>query len=77
MNLIEGLQAEANKRRAFIGELERTAVLLGKGSADADPGLRISKSFSETQISMIDSAIASNDVVEMLWVYEFVRGDAD
>jgi hypothetical protein len=66
MNLIEALQAENEKSREHLRDLEETAKLLGKGSVDADPGLRISASITRALIAQTEVAIASGDVLKML-----------
>lgn len=64
MNLIEALQAENEKSREHLRELEGTAKLLGKG--DSDLGLRISATITRTLIAQTEAAIASGDVMQML-----------
>ena len=68
MNLIEALQAENEKSREHIKQLDETAALLhGEGkTADDDPGLRMSKAVSLSLIQSTEAAIASGDVIRML-----------
>lgn len=69
MNLIESLQAEANKAREFISQLDETARLMGKGeTAEGDPGLAMSKAMMRARIERIERVIASGDVVAMVEV---------
>jgi anthranilate/para-aminobenzoate synthase component I len=57
MNLIEALQRENDKSRAFIAELD---------ALPGDPGLEISKAAHREMIRRAEAAIASGDVVAMV-----------
>lgn len=65
-NLVEALQRANNESRQHVADLDRTARLMGHESADADPGLRLSKVATGHLIHVTERAIASGDVIEML-----------
>lgn len=68
MNLIEAMQAENAKNRAFLTELDDAARAMGMKSAEDDPGLNASRMITAALIGQSEKAIASGDVVEMVTV---------
>ncbi len=77
MNLIEALQAENTKSRAFLVELDETAVLLGHKSAAEDLGINLSRVATLAMIAQSEKAIASGDVVQMVGIAQLqgIGGD--
>lgn len=68
MNLIEAMQADNTKSRAFLVELDESAVLFGNKSAADDAGLNVSRMVTQALIDQSEKAIASGDVVQMIAV---------